>query len=180
MLSFLQQRGYQSLLLETKRCLLEVVSSCWQLTHVETKRVILLTESTKPTILNVVFKGKNTSSMNLITAKSIYSFYHNLISTNLAYSGFILIDELDIRSSARWGIELRDPMLFLEDEQTAPCGVECPKVVRRMRNLFGVNAVCWNTEGEEMPLLSEERMTWYLGPYCRNKYCKYSNYPFSQ
>lgn len=178
LLSFLQQKSYLPLQLKTKSCLLEVVTSCWHLTHVDTKHVILLTESTKPTTLNVVLNGNNTATMNLITAKTIYSFYHDLISTNHAYSGFIPITDLDIRSAAQWEIELRDPILFLEDEQTEPCGVECPRMVRRMRNLIGIGTVCWNFEGSELPLMSEERMTWYLGPYCRNKYCRYANYPF--
>lgn len=177
LLVFLVQHGYFPRMLKIKPVFLGIVHSCVHFVHHSSKQSIIVAESFRESILGVILESKNSSTMNLITARNIYSFYPVFSAKNLAYSGYIDHSPADESSAAAWGIFLTSPGIW-QDIPTTGCGDECPRIVRRMSTLDGIGLVCWNQNGREKVTLTQQRFYWTLGPTCKNPNCRYVDWRY--
>lgn len=169
MKTFLEDGGYKAQPLKLDPKLRDKVVICTQLRHGLSGAVVLITESSRNFILNVILDGKNTANMNIVSARNIYSFYPEFTASGRAYCGYTSPNIFDKSEAAKWGLVLRDPLndRYRRDR----CGDECPRLQRRMNGLRGVGFVCWNKIGKEYPVLADQRVEWSLGPYCVNRWC---------
>lgn len=168
---FLEIQGYSWRAPRQARDMLNTVEICLHYRHEVTGRLIIVTESRRDTILSVVLDGKNTSTMNIITARNLYSFYPSFTASGRAYCGLTTHTEADSRQAARlWGIDLRDPITqpFIDD---SACRMECPKLSRKVLGGKGVGRFCWDQHGVEHKDLGCERFSWSLGNRCLNPGC---------
>lgn len=168
---FLHTRGFRWKSVPITRMLSDTVEACYLFRHPQSKGFIFVTKSTRPTILNVLVENKNTATMNAITARSIYSLYPALTASGKAFSGLTQYTVADgLTMALRWGLDLRDPTVHpLEGDRE--CGYECPRRFRKMQG-GGIGMVCWNKDGIERTLLSDQRVSWRLSDYCLNVRCR--------
>lgn len=145
-------------------------ASCYVFSVPSSEKSIMITESTTQSVLMVVLDGKNTLSMNAITANRLYSFYPVFTSKGRAYSTFYLAENIHKDAAANWGIVLNNPE---EVHFDSPCGLECPFIRRRVRGLRGIGLVRWNNdEGQKKSIdLEEQPIMWTIGATCSNPYC---------
>lgn len=170
--TFLRCAGYRGRMLVTSPPLLRTVRACAHYTHPTTGRIVIVAESTRSSVFNVVVKGKYTSSMNMITPRSIYTLYQALTATGYALCGASYSTPLDVlNASTLWGIDARGPNEQLDDDDRI-CGLECPRRSRKMLGGYGVGQVCWDPSGCETGMERNERMQWKLGDYCSNPGCR--------
>lgn len=123
------------------------------------------------TILSVVLNGKNTATMNIITARNVYCFYPAFTARGKAFCGLTEHTEADARTAlSLWGIDLRDPIMqpLIDDKA---CGMECPKLCRKVLGGRGIGRFCWDKNGVELNNLMGERFLWKLGDGCLNPRC---------
>lgn len=169
---FLQRAGYKWKATFVAQYLIDTVKNCFYFRHSSSGRLIILTESTRNTVLNVVLEGKSSLSISAITPKNIYSYYPAFTARGYAFSGLIGATSPEIQAARKlWGLDLRDPCLYpLKDDEE--CGVECPRLLRKTRKGHGIGVVCWNKEGLELGDLGNQRLSWQLGVACVNPKCK--------
>lgn len=170
--SFIGDAGYRGRRLTIDDPLHITVRSCIHYIHPTTNRIIILAESARSTVLGVVVEGKNTSTMNMITSRSIYALYQGFTATGNALCGASYSTLLDISNAAAlWGIDVQCPIEQLDDHGRI-CGLECPRRFRKMLGGYGVGQVCWNPLGRDTWMQGNERMRWRLGDYCPNPGCQ--------
>lgn len=174
---FLFVRGYKwCRKVIIKEELLNTVEKCLHFRHYRTRRLVIVTESVRPTILNVVIEGQNTSTMNVITGKNIYSFYPALTARGQAFCGVVENTAMDSYSAAcLWNINLRNPLTGPPFSEPTRCGVECGRRRRRLAGGrgVGVGVVRWNRQGAEHgEVFEDQRMSWTLSGACINPGCQ--------
>lgn len=168
---FLFTMGYTCKEIPVDRVKLETVEACFHFRFPGTSRLIIITESTRPTVLNVLLEGKSTASMNAITARNIYCFYPTFTANGYAFCGLMDHSLLEaLKMERRWGLELRDPALH-PFEDGRKCGLECPRRIRKVQE-GGIGKTCWNSNGREDVVLGRQRFTWKLNDYCLNPRCE--------
>lgn len=168
---FLHTMGYRWKSVPVARVLSDTVEACFLFRHPQSRQFIFVTESTRPTVLNVLVESKNTAAMNAITARNIYSLYPALTASGNAFSSRTQYSVADgLTMALRWGLHLRDPTMhpLVGDRE---CGYECPRRFRKMQG-GGIGMVCWNRKGMESVVLSDQRVSWNLSDYCLNVRCR--------
>lgn len=154
--------------------LLNTVEHCVHFRHSNTRRLVILTESVRPTILNVVVEGRNTAAMNVITGRNIYSLYPAFTARGQAFCGVVEHNMLDTYTAARqWNINLRNPLIEPPFSEPTRCGVECGRRRRRLAGGRGIGLVCWKKDGvEHGDVFEDQRMSWTLSGRCINPECR--------
>lgn len=171
---FLAERGYTwCKTLRVAKKLLNTVESCLLFKHSTTGQLVIVTESIRPTVLNVIIEGRNTATMNIITSRNIFSLYPAFTARGHAFCGVINHTATDsITMASIWNIDLRNPLTENPFPEGTKCGVECGRRRRRLGGR-GIGLVCWNPKGkEDGDVFGNKRMYWMLNEGCLNPGCQ--------
>lgn len=145
------------------------IKSCSRLVHRDSGAVILVTESHRSTVLDIVLYSANTACMNIITPRNVFSFYPKLTANGEASCEYVMATNEEVDKAKEWGIDLQRP-LWHENEKI-DCGIECPIRIRQIKGLEGIGVACWNKTGVEPQDIANQDWEWRLGTICVNMHC---------